>query len=336
MINTRDILFELSRRVSVGNIHSAAEFAAECLRPFAEVEMRGGSVIGKTNGKSNYTILLDAHIDQVAFTVTEVDGEGFLTVAPCGGIDLRALPARTVTVHGKKAITAVFCSTPPHLSSGETEYSDISKIKLDTCLGEKASELVSLGDYVTFTAEPAEMGGLVTGCSLDNRAGVACLIKTAELLSAHTLPCKVVFLFSDAEELGLRGAATAAYGLHPDEALVVDVTFGDGLGIPTEECKKLGEGAMIGFSPVLDGELSKALCATAEKHGIKHGAEVMSGRTGTNADVLSTAEGGCRTATVSIPLRNMHSEVEAVSPADIEATARLLAEYILSGGLANA
>lgn len=336
-MNTRDILFELSRKTSVGCIHSAAELAAAYLKPFAEVEMHGGSVIGKIKGENDYTVLLDAHIDQVAFTVTQIDDEGFLTVAPCGGVDLRALPARRVTVHGKKDVTAVFCSTPPHLSSGEREYSDISEIKLDTALGAAVRDYVALGDYVTFSAEPAELcGELVTGCSFDNRVGVVCLLKAAELLSEHSLPCNAVFLFSDAEELGLRGAATASYGLNPDEALVIDVTFGDGPDISTEEGKELGGGAMIGFSPVLDSGLSKALCAVAEEKGIKYGTEIMGGKTGTNADCLSTARGGCRTVTVSVPLRNMHSEVETVSLADIEATARLLAEYILSGGLLNA
>ena len=111
---------------------------------------------------------------------------GFLTVANSGGIDIRSLPARAVTVHGKEKIPAVFCATPPHLSAGETEYSDISKIKLDTGLGEKAAEIVSVGDYVTFSAEPAELtGDTVTGRSFDDRAGAACLIELASRLSGR-------------------------------------------------------------------------------------------------------------------------------------------------------
>ena len=93
---------------------------------------------------------------------------------------------------------------------------------------------------------------------------------------------------------------------------------------------------MIGFSPVLDSGVSKKLCKVAAENGIAYAPEVMGGRTGTNADVLSTAESGAKTCTVSIPLRNMHTEVETVSLTDIESSAELLAKYILSGGLLNA
>ena len=335
-MDIREVLFKLSSLDSVGAVHDAADYAAEELKKYAEVERRGAAVIGKIKGAADYTVLLDAHIDQVAFTVTDIDDEGFITAACCGGIDLRALPARAVTVHGKKNIPAVFCSTPPHLASGETEYSDIASIKLDTMLGTKAKDLVSLGDYITFSAEPAELsGGLVTGRSFDDRAGVACLLKTAELLSGKALPCRVVLLFSDAEELGMRGAAAASFGIRPDEVIAVDVTFG-GIGISAEECGKLGGGPMIGFSPVLDSGVSKKLCKVAAENGIDYAPEVMGGKTGTNADVLSTAESGAKTCTVSIPLRNMHTEVETVSLADIESSAELLAKYILSGGLLNA
>ena len=190
-MNIKEVLFKLSSLDSVGAVHDAADYAAEELKKYAEVERRGAAVIGKIKGAADYTVLLDAHIDQVAFTVTDIDDEGFITVACCGGIDLRALPARAVTVHGKKNIPAVFCSTPPHLASGETEYSDIASIKLDTMLGTKAKDLVSLGDYITFSAEPAELsGGLVTGRSFDDRAGVACLLKTAELLSVKRCPAE--------------------------------------------------------------------------------------------------------------------------------------------------
>ena len=322
-MNIKEVLFKLSSLDSVGAVHDAADYAAEELKKYAEVERRGAAVIGKIKGAADYTVLLDAHIDQVAFTVTDIDDEGFITAACCGGIDLRALPARAVTVHGKKNIPAVFCSTPPHLASGETEYSDIASIKLDTMLGTKAKDLVL-------------SGGLVTGRSFDDRAGVACLLKTAELLADKPLPCNAVLLFSDAEELGMRGAAAASFGIRPDEVMAVDVTFGDGIGISAEECGKLGGGPMIDFSPVLDSGVSKKLCKVAAENGIAYAPEVMGGRTGTNADVLSVAESGAKTCTVSIPLRNMHTEVETVSLTDIESSAELLAKYILSGGLLNA
>lgn len=332
-----ELLFELSKRDCIGNVREAADYAEEQLSRYADTKRVGGSIIGFVKGKADYTLLLDAHIDQVGMTVTNIDEEGFLTVAASGGIDIRALPSRTVTVHGKEKITAVFCSTPPHLASGETEYDDISKIKLDTMLGSKASETVSLGDYVTFQAKPCRLSGdAVIGRSFDDRAGVACLLKIAEELSGAELPVNVAFLLSDGEELGMRGAVTAAFNAEPNEAVAVDVSFGNGIGISPEECGKLGAGAMIGFAPTLDSCISARLVLLAENNGIKYQTEVMGGRTGTNADVISVSRSGVKTCTVSVPLRNMHTEAEVLRISDLNSVCELLIKYILSGGVFNA
>lgn len=332
-----ELLFELSKRDCIGNVSEAADYAEEQLSRYADTKRVDGSIIGFVKGKADYTLLLDAHIDQVGMIVTNIDEEGFLTVAASGGIDIRALPSRTVTVHGKEKITAVFCSTPPHLASGETEYDDISKIKLDTMLGSKASEMISLGDYVTFQAKPCRLSGdAVTGRSFDDRAGVACLLKIAEELSGAELPVNVAFLLSDGEELGMRGAVTAAFNAEPNEAVAVDVSFGNGIGISPEECGKLGAGAMIGFAPTLDGDISAKLVLLAENNGIKYQTEVMGGRTGTNADVISVSRSGVKTCTVSVPLRNMHTEAEVLRISDLNSVCDLLIKYILSGGVFNA
>ena len=223
------------------------------------------------------------------------------------------------------------------MASGETEYDDISKIKLDTMLGSKASETVSLGDYVTFQAKPCLLSGdAVTGRSFDDRAGVACLLKIAEELSGAELPVNVAFLLSDGEELGMRGAVTAAFNAEPNEAVAVDVSFGNGIGISPEECGKLGAGAMIGFAPTLDSGISARLVLLAENNGIKYQTEVMGGRTGTNADVISVSRSGVKTCTVSVPLRNMHTEAEVLRISDLNSVCDLLIKYILSGGVFNA
>lgn len=337
-MDIKEILFSLSERDAIGTVTEARDTAREILGKYAEVKNVGNlSVVGFIKGKSDYTILLDAHIDQIGMIVTDVDSEGFLTVSNSGGIDIRALPARTVTVHGKERIPAVFCSTPPHLSKGKTEYTDIAEIKLDTGLGKKAKEIVSIGDYVTFSAAPTPLSGdLVTGRSFDDRSGVACLLEVANRLYGKELPVSVAILLSDGEELGMRGATTAAFNINADEAIAVDVSFGNGIGISETECGKLSEGAMIGVSPVLCRDLSDKLINTAEQNGIKYQLEAMGGKTGTNADVISVSRGGVKTCTVSIPLRNMHTEVETLSLADLNSVCDLLEKYILSGGLLNA
>lgn len=333
-MNTKDTLLTLSELCSIGTVREASDKAFEILSEYAECERTNTlTVIGRLKGESDYTLMLDAHIDEVGFIVTDVDDSGFLTVSKCGGIDLRTLPARVVTVHGKEKVTAVFCSTPPHLCEKEQEYKDISAIKLDTMLGEKAKDIISIGDYVSYCVTPQKLlGDRVTGKSLDNRAGVVCLLELAKRLKDKALPFNVVFVLSDSEELGLRGAKTAAFKVSADEAIVIDVSFGDGPDISPDECGKLGQGAMIGVSPYLDSGISKKLINTAKQNNLKYQTEVMGSATSTNADVISVTKSGVKTGLVSIPLRNMHTDIEVVDMADIYSVCDLLEAYILNGG----
>ena len=337
MIDLKDTLFALSMTDGVGNIREASDLAERLLSQYCKTERTDNlTVIGYLSGKSDYTLMLDAHIDQIAFVVTDVDSKGFLTVKNAGGVDLRSLPSRRVTVHGKEKITAVFSATPPHLSKGEKEYDDIGEIKLDTALGGKATDIVSVGDYVTFANEPCELlGKRVSGRSFDNRSAVACLIAVAEMLKDKELPFNVAFVLSDGEELGLRGIRTASFKINPKEAISVDVSFGDGIGIGDEDCSPLGSGAMIGISPTLDRGVSNKLIRICEEKNIPYTAEVMGGRTGTNADMISVNREGVKTGTVSLPLRNMHSDTEIVDLNDLESVCKLLFEYALSGGVEN-
>ena len=337
MIDLKDTLFALSKTDGVGNIREASDLAERLLSQYCKTERTDNlTVIGYLSGKSDYTLMLDAHIDQIAFVVTNVDSKGFLTVKNAGGVDLRSLPSRRVTVHGKEKITVLFSATPPHLSKGEKEYDDIGEIKLDTALGGKATDIVSVGDYVTFANEPCELlGKRVSGRSFDNRSAVACLIAVAEMLKDKELPFNVAFVLSDGEELGLRGIRTASFKINPKEAISVDVSFGDGIGIGDEDCSPLGSGAMIGISPTLDRGVSNKLIRICEEKNIPYTAEVMGGRTGTNADMISVNREGVKTGTVSLPLRNMHSDTEIVDLNDLESVCKLLFEYVLSGGVEN-
>ena len=333
----KDNLLALSSAVCVGNISEAAVLAEKLLSEYCSCERIGNTVIGTLKGKSDYTLMLDAHIDEVAMVVTDVDSDGFLTVAKCGGIDLRTLPLRPVTVHGKQKVKAVFCGTPPHLSDSEPEFKDIAEFKIDTLLGGKAKDIISIGDYVTYSQKPLCLTEKrITGKSLDDRAGVVCIIELAERLASKALPFNVAFLLSDSEELGLRGAKTATFKLNPNEAVAIDVSFGDGPDIPSVDSGKLSNGAMIGISPVLDSSISKRLINTATENNFKYQTEVMGGTTSTNSDSISLNRDGVKTGLISIPLRNMHTDVEVVDIDDLLSVCDILEKYILSGGVMNA
>ncbi len=330
-MNIKEILFKLSNAVSIGSITEASSVAFDILSRYTAAAQNGVNVIGKIKGENDYTLMLEAHIDEIGFVVTDVDEQGFVTVKNCGGIDLRMLPSRTVVIHGKEDVVGVFCATPPHLG-GPKEYDDISALKIDTLLGKAAKNIISVGDFVTFNTKATDLqGSCITGKSLDNRAGVVCLLELARRLQGKTLPFNVVFALTDAEELGHRGAKTTVFDVSPDEAIVIDVSFADAPDVSSNDCGNLGGGAMIGMSPILDKKLWKQLVSVAQENNLPYQTEVMGGRTGTNSDVISISKSGVKTGLVSIPLRNMHSDVEIVDIKDIENVCDLLENYILGG-----
>ena len=132
--------------------------------------------------------------------------------------------------------------------------------------------------------------------------------------------------------MGLRGIHTAAHRVQPDEAVVLDVSFADGVGISPLDCGNMGKGAMIGYSPVLERKISKKLTRLAQDHKIPYQIEVMDGHTGTNADAVSLVGNGIPTGLVSIPLRNMHTDVETVDLSDLKSVCDLIEHYIRAGG----
>ncbi len=329
------ILKELTDCVSIGHIDDAREIIGRYLAFCSEVKNCGSNgIIASLNANKEKTVLLEAHIDEIGMTVTHISDTGFVTVSNAGGIDLRQLTSKEVIIHGKKDVQGFFISTPPHLSKDDKKFSDIKELKIDTGLGNKAKDIIEVGDLVTYKNEFIKLGSKrICAKALDNRAGCAMLIYLAERLSKKELPVNVIFLFSDGEELGLRGARTAVYPLEANEAIVIDVSFGNAPDVPSDKCGKLGDGTMIGISPILCKEISNKLISLCNDNNLPYQSEVMGSTTGTNADVITVSKSGVKTGLVSIPLRNMHTDCEIIDLTDIENTALLLESYILSGGI---
>ncbi len=340
MKNTRELLFRLCRLCGVsGNENSVAKFCAEYLAKYSDVKIDSNNNVIATLGNKNArkTLLLDAHIDQIGFIVTEITDDGFIKVDKCGGVDLRTALDAPVIVHGKEDISGVICCMPPHLSDGKEEKApEIDKIIIDLGLPqERVKELVSIGDTISFYAEPKELlQNRVTAAALDNRAGVAALLKICEYISDKELNYKVIILLSCQEETFATGAKTKAFSVYPDECISVDVSFAAQPGVSGQYTNiALGKGPMLCISPNLNKPMFNKLKEICEKSDINFQIEVCNGRTGTNADHIAVTKSGVKTAVVSIPERNMHTQAEIVDISDILDTARLIFDYIICGGV---
>lgn len=334
-MDIRKICKQLTEGAGVSGACHTLTAAKELLGEYAEVSTDAlGSIIG-TVGEGNTHIMLDAHLDRIGLIVTAVDESGFLRVDKCGGADVRVLAAAEVTVWGKEPLYGVITSTPPHLASDDdAKAASFDSIFVDTGLpGDKLKKLVSVGDRITIDAPVISLAGTrIAGAALDDRIGMAALLRVLDIIKDKKPAVKVSVLFSVQEETTEAGGKTGAFGISPDEAIAVDVSFATAPGVSETEAGKLGEGAMICISPSLSQKMSEDIISVANENGIKYQTEICPSQTGTNADVISVSKAGIKTGLVSIPLRNMHTQAEVADLEDIEAVAQVIAGYIIRKG----
>ena len=319
-----------------GDETKAAELALSYLKNYTDdCYIKNGNVIGHlgVKGKKPH-VLIDAHIYQIGFVVNYITDDGFLKISNCGGIDRRLLLAQEVKIFGKKILSGVICAIPPHLESDESKVPEMEDICIDIGMTKsQAEQVVSLGDKVIFFAHCEKMqGDRITGAALDDRCGAASILMALDILKDESLQCEVTVLFSTQEEVGERGAKIAAFDIDPDIAIAVDVSFALTSDDSELKCGKMEKGCMIGYSPVLDKDLSDTFKKLAEKNKLPYQTEVMSSATGTNADRFSVNNSGAKAVTLSIPLKYMHTPVEVISLADVENTAKLIAVYLREVG----
>lgn len=339
-MNMPALLASLSQASSLGGEGEAARIALEEIRKYAPDASFDplGSLVAPIvpPAADGGHLLLEAHLDEIGFVVTSVDDDGFLHVGRVGGPDLRVLLGHEVTVFGTEPLFGLFCCRPPHLTSREDTKKPpvLDELAIDIGYDKQGAEKrVHPGDTVTLRREPAALlGGLLTGKALDNRAGVAAVLRALDISGAKTAGMGLTAVFSSCEECGERGATAAAFSVKPTRALVVDVSHGYTPDAAREKCGELCKGPMIGVSPVLSREMTKQLKAAARSAGVPYQTEVMGSETGTNSDVISISRAGVKTGLVSIPLKYMHTAVEVVAVEDVENTARLIAQLLQNAG----
>jgi putative aminopeptidase FrvX len=256
-----------------------------------------------------------------------------LRVTKVGGVDPRTQVAQEVVVHTKEGdLIGIVGSKPPHLMSKEegNKAWTIEELFIDIGMPEDmVREKVRVGDLVTVRREPIELQyDRIAGKSLDNRASIAAVMEcVAELQNLeHSLDVYVVGTVQ--EERGRLGAGPAAYGVNPDIAIAVDVTFGEMPGSPTDSTFPLGSGPAIAAGPNIHRKITKGLEETANRLEMAYSIEYLEDDTGTDAWAMQVQREGVPTGLVSIPLRYMHSSVETVKYSDIQDTGKLLAHYI--------
>ncbi len=342
-MDIKTVIIDLCRASGVsGSEEPAVNTAKKYLEKYADVktDSNGNLFAFLGNMNAEKTILLDAHIDRIGLIVTDINENGFVKADKCGGIDIRVLQNYELLSQNNPDITGVVCCMPPHLSDGrEDKANPIDKTWIDFGMPyDEVVKHIKIGDLLTFKSNPTEMlNNRISSCALDNRCGVASLIKCAEILNNKNIrDYKIVILLSVQEETFGTGAKTGAFSVDADEAIAVDVSFASQPDISGQYSNiELNKGPMICISPILSKKMSDKLIETASKNNIPYQIEPVSGATGTNADSISVSKCGVKTAVISIPQRYMHTPNEVISIDDVENTAKLICEYITCGGVFN-
>jgi len=321
-----------------GDAVAAWRTAAE---EFATVSVDAmGTPVARVDGRGERPLLaVVGHIDEIAVLVSHVTKEGFLKVVSSGGWDPQILVGQRVQVlSGDGPVPGVCGRKPIHLLEAEERKKAVELKGLHVDIGAKdrdeALELVRPGDPIVVAAEPVELPhGRLASRALDNRLGVYVALEAARRVAdAGGAAGPVAAVAAVQEEIGAHGARAMAFGLEPSVAIVVDVTHAtDAPGVEPGELGEhgLGDGPVLTRGAIVSARVNALLDEAAEAEGIAITTEVAGRGTSTDADSIHLSRTGVPTAVLSIPLRYMHSPVELVEVADVEATIALIAAFAL-------
>lgn len=289
-------------------------------------------------------LMIAAHMDEIGYVVSHIDKDkGWLRVVGVGGHDPRNMVAQRVTVEGSQGdLSGILFPgiKPPHISSPEDRKKQPELADFFVDLGlpvEQVKEQVNVGAMVTMQREFKSIGECVSSKALDNRVCVYIMVQAMQ--KARQFGFETYAVATVQEEIGLRGALTSAYAVHPDVGIALDTTLAvDFPGVPEhQQVTRLGQGAAIKImdsSVICHPKLTAYLRTLADSRDIPWQDEILP-RGGTDAGSIQRIQAGVAAGVISTPTRYIHSPVEMAHTRDIEACVDLLTAFIESGNEAD-
>lgn len=308
-----------------GQEKEIAQVIEDLARPYADEITRDvmGNLVAHKKG-SGPKVLFAAHMDSLGLMVTHITDEGFLRVGKIGGVSPRDVLGTPVRFQNGVMGTVY---EDDSLGDAKREMGHLF-VDIGAKNAEEARGRVQVGDVAVYATPTYESGRALMSPYLDNRVSCLALLWAMELVRKSDND--IYFVFTTQEEVGLRGAQTAAYAIAPDYAVVADVTVGDDLPGSKHTCSsKCGGGAAIKVmdsSVICHPEMVAMLKELAEKGNIPYQMDVISSG-GTDGGAIHKSRAGVFTGGVSVPCRNIHCPQEVAWLEDVEATAKLLAAF---------
>ena len=337
---SKNFLFDLLTTPSpTGFEQKIQRVVRKYMEPFAdsiETDLHGNVIVG-INTKASRRVMLAGHCDQIGMMVKHVTKEGFIYVGALGGIDPGVLHGAHVTIHSESGeVHGIFGRKPIHMQSGEERDRlklDLEKMWIDIGASsqKEVEKKVKIGDPVTFKLGVTELSKeLISSPGLDDKVGLFIAMEALRLAAKSKLEVGLYAVSTVQEEVGLRGAKTAAYAVDPEVGIAIDVTFAsDNPGHENTKdvpCK-LGGGPCVSRGPNINPIVAQMLMDVAKKGKIPVQPAPSPKLLGNDANAIQVSKRGVAAGSIGIPNRYMHTQVETCHLKDLENAAKLLANF---------
>ena len=298
-----------------------------------------GNLALSVNSDAETRLMLAGHADQIGLIVSFIDESGFIYTQTIGGWDPQQLIGQHMTVWTQTGpVQGVIARKAIHLLD-EMERKKVVKAKelwidIGATSQQDAESVVAIGDTVTLKLGLTQLKNqLVMGPAMDNRTGVWVTVEALRRAKAMGVTCNMHSVCTVQEEIGLRGARTAAFGIDPHIGIAIDVTHAT--DCPTIDRNQLGDikiggGPVIPRGPNINRKVCRRLVELGEAESISTQASALGRAAPNDSNALQINRGGVATGLVAIPNRYMHSAVEVVSLKDLDNAATLLAHFACS------
>jgi endoglucanase len=326
----KDLIKQLTEAYGPPGYEQAVrDIIQNCVTPYAdevEVDALGNLYALKNGSGEGVKIMLAAHMDEIGLMVSHINDKGFARLTTLGGVRHETMVGnRAVFTNGALGVINV-----ENWLAHEALDNSHKKLYLDFGAKSKKDVPVRVGDVAAFQRPFVDLGRAMLAKSMDDRIGCAVLIETLKQLDQT--PHQVYFVFTVQEEVGTRGAKTAAYKVHPDVSIAVDVT--DSGDVPERKHfeVKIGDGPAIkvmDWGMLAHPGLRKWMVDTATKNKIPYQLEVLTFGT-TDAQAMQVAREGSAAGAISIPCRHVHTPSEMVSYSDVQNAVKLLVAMLAS------
>lgn len=310
----------------------------EYIKPYIDEHITDnyGTAVGIINPKSDFKVVIEAHADEITWTVNYITETGFIYVQRNGGTDHQIAPSKRVKIHTEKGLVdAVFGWPAIHTRTGKPkeEVPEVKNIFLD-CGCTNREEVEKLGIHVGCIVSYEDPFMIMNkdyyvGRGIDNRMGGVVIAEVARLLHENKdkLPFGLYITNAVQEEVGLRGAQMITETIKPNIAIITDVCHDTQTPMIEKQVEGdyfLGKGPVVTYAPAVQTNLLKLIIKTAEKNKIPFQRMARSRFTGTDTDAFAYSNGGVPSALISLPIRYMHTTVETAHREDIENLIRLI------------